>query len=312
MNNDREWGCSSYRDIVMSWNEERELWEREWLDLYPCRTYRTSENRDAFSAATARTGAMASKRPIATLGAWTTIPPGATAMATPSARAMSALNQSARAVAKFRARTQSYRWRLMTLARPVRAGPRAWRIRSWNRRTAGPGAMGPVERTRKPCTRSSCLTARCSDGDRKDLSLVAPELTSGALWHDGWEESPVPLPKVENSRECAPRFEPIKVKAREEETSTPTTERLLATGPSLPSKKGKEESLEVPTCCTTSPTLHKFDLLGLSLNNGRRSFDQRKVDQEEQLPWIVLKQSLQINLPCATFSVSSENKHNNK
>ena len=104
-----------------------------------------------------------------------------------------------------------------------------------------------------------------------------PEQESGTFWHDGWDELPVPFPAVEISEESSQKFEPVKAKAWEEGTSTPTTVWLLATGPSLPSGKGKEESLEEPTCCTVSPTLHKFDRLESALALAAKALDQRKV-----------------------------------
>ena len=85
---------------------------------------------------------------------------------------------------------------------------------------------------------------------------------------------------MEFSKESATRFEPVKAKAWEEGTSTLTTVWMLATGPSLPSEKGKEESLEELTCCTVSPTLRHFDRLELALES--EALNQRKVVQTEQ------------------------------
>ena len=52
--------------------------------------------------------------------------------------------------------------------------------------------------------------------------------------------------------------------------------------PRYPHKKGKEESLEEPTCCTVSPTLIKFDRLESALALAAEALDQRKVVQTEQ------------------------------
>ena len=134
-----------------------------------------------------------------------------------------------------------------------------------------------------------CLTAWPSYGDWEDLDLGAPELMSVALKHNSWEESPVPLRKMEDSRGCAPRFEPV-VKAWAKETSTPTTERLLTTGPSLPSGKSKEESLEESTCCTTSPALLEFDCLDSDLAMAAKAFDQSKPNK--------LCRDCPVNKPC--------------